>query len=238
MSHTPTPSRARQEAMLWLMVLEQLAWTLEDRYGLVPNETQRFMHDRLIGAQLALQRRAERERRWGQPTPVLLQQSPFEHVRRLARALAHKANKRVPNERQLNSRFVEDGHYPVRAVRSIEPMVEILLGRLVSLAAHLAEREPVDLYQLLNDLDHDRPIPIRWVRFVSLLFWEGLVEGVCSELEAWIRADQPERGRFPSPSFVDLQLKIVEHREWWKRVGHADEPFPLIRPPSVNQLPN
>ncbi len=237
MSETLKPSRAQQEAVLWLMVLDQLAWTLEDRYGLVPNETQRYIHDQLIGARIALQHRAGRERR-AQPTPVLFRQSPFDYVRRLARELARKANKRVPNERQLNSRFVEDGHYPVRSVRSIEPMVEILLGRLVSLAAYLAERESVDPYQLLNDLDHDRPIPIRWERLVLVLFWEGLVEGVRSELEAWIRADEPEQGRFPSLSLVDLLLKIVDYREWWKRVGHADEPFLWIRPPSVNQLPN
>ncbi len=238
MSQTLTPSRPQQEAILWLMVLDQLAWTLEDRYGLIPNETQRYIHDQLIGARLALQHRANRERRWGQPTPVLFRQSPFDHVRRLARELARKANKRVPNEQQLNSRFVEDGHYPVRAVRWVEPMVEILLGRLVSLAAHLAERESVDLYQLLNDLDHDRPIPIRWVRFVSLLFWEGLFEGVRSEIKAWSRIDETERGRVHSPSLVDLQLKIVEYREWWFRVGYTDEPLFWMRPPSINQQPS
>lgn len=237
MSQALKPSRAQQEAILWLTVLEQLAWTLEDRYGLVPNETQRYIHDQLIGARLALQHRTNRERR-GQPTPVLFRQSPFDHVRRLARELARKANKRVPNERQLNSRFVEDGHYPVRSVRSIEPMVEILLGRLVSLAAHLAERESVDLYQLLNDLDHDRPIPIRWVRFVSLLFWEGLVEGVRTEIEASSRSDEREQARVHSPSRVDLQLKIVEYREWWFRVGYTDEPLIWMWPPSINQQPS
>ncbi len=233
-----THHKVQQNTVLWLTVLEQLAWMFEERFGLIPSESQRFYLDQLVGLRLSLQRRGGGRGGRRNEAGASLQRSPFQHARRLAHTLAHQVNRRVPDERQLNSRFVEYGYYPVRTSAAVEQMAEVLLGRLVFLADHLAGEQPVDPHDRFNDLDRDRPMPIRSVRYVSLLLWEGLMEGVRGELDALNAASQTSERVVEKASLVELQLKIHQYQAWWRRVGYADDPMLRAFLPAINNAPN
>jgi hypothetical protein len=81
-------------------------------------------------------------------------------------------------------------------------------------------------------------MPIRSVRYVSLLLWEGLMEGVRGELDALNTASQATEQVVEKTSLVELQLKIHEYQAWWRRVGYTDDPMLDTFLLAINNVPN